>query len=105
MVAIFTQSAVSVLALGSRLNKCDTQLEKSSAWSVIFCLCFASFFSLTFTFHSTSVADRRRRNADRCGGVKGGRIGVGIRRVESSRPRCVRSVCCDRLVCLPDVAC
>ena len=44
-----------------RLSGCSSanaaRLEESSAWSIIFCVYFASFFSLTFLFHFTSVVD------------------------------------------------
>ena len=57
-------AATAVSAFGSRLGKYDTA-GKIIGRSGIFCVCFASFSSLTYIFHFTSVADRRRWNFDR----------------------------------------
>ena len=99
--ARFTQAkwaAAAVSALGLRLGKCGTAGKIIGLVRYFLCVLLRSF--LTFIFHFTSVAVAAECL---CGGVKVGRIGVGIRRVESSRPRCMRSVCCGGLVFLPHV--
>ena len=64
---------------------------KNDQSGLLFCVCFASFFS-EFYLYLTSMIDCRRQNTDQYGGVKGRRIGVGMRRVELPWPRCLRLV-------------